>query len=90
MERCGSPPVSFRGRPPSDGEEAASAPIRSRRGSGVGMHVIGKSIATREAPSVRVRDAQPDSREGQAGPYGVAERPVVARKLGNASGAKGP
>ncbi len=37
-----------------------------------------------------VRDAQPDSREGQAGPTGVAERPVVVMKPGNAGGAKGP
>ena len=54
------------------------------------MHVRGKLTATREAPSVRVRDAQPDSREGQAGPTGVAERPVVVVKPGNAGGAKGP
>ena len=54
------------------------------------MHVRGKSTATREAPSVSVRDAQPDSREGQAGPSGVAERPVVVTKPGNAGGAKGP
>ena len=33
---------------------------------------------------------EPDPREGQAGPAGVAERPVVARKPGNAGGAKGP
>ena len=50
----------------------------------------GKSIATRETPAVRGREAQPDSREGQAGPNGVAERPVVVRKPGNAGGAKGP
>ena len=35
------------------------------------------------------RDAQPAAREGQAGPCRVAERPVVARKPGNAGGAKG-
>ncbi len=39
---------------------------------------------------MRARDPQPDSREGQAGPDGVAERPVVVRKPGNAGGAKGP
>ena len=33
---------------------------------------------------------QPESREGQAGPVGVAERPVVLRKPGNAGGGKGP
>ena len=36
------------------------------------------------------RDRQLESREGQAGPCGVAERLVVARKPGNAGGAKGP
>src|SRR5262249_55202535 len=33
---------------------------------------------------------QPDAREGQAGPPGVAERPVVPPKPGNAGGGKGP
>jgi hypothetical protein len=36
------------------------------------------------------RAFQPDAREGQAGLYEVADRPVVVPKLGNASGAKGP
>ena len=36
------------------------------------------------------RDRQPDAREGQAGPCGVAERPVVPTKPGNAGGGKGP
>jgi RNA-directed DNA polymerase len=39
---------------------------------------------------VRRRDPQPGLREEQAGPRGVAERPVVVRKPGNAGGAKGP
>ena len=33
---------------------------------------------------------QPASRERQAGPYGVTERPVVLMKPGNAGGGKGP
>ena len=37
-----------------------------------------------------VRDDQPDAREGQAGPFGVAERSVVPKKPGNAGGGKGP
>jgi hypothetical protein len=37
-----------------------------------------------------VRDSQPDAREGQAGPLGVAERPVVPPKPGNSGGGKGP
>jgi RNA-directed DNA polymerase len=39
---------------------------------------------------VAARDCQPDAREGQAGPAGVAERSVVPWKPGNAGGGKGP
>ena len=39
---------------------------------------------------MRDRDDQPDAREGQAGRTGVAERPVVPLKPGNAGGGKGP
>ena len=46
--------------------------------------------ATREAPAVQACDLQPDAREGQAGPCGVTERPVVVMKPGNSGGAKGP
>ena len=35
-------------------------------------------------------DFQPDAREGQAGPSGVADRLVVAMKPGNSGGAKEP
>jgi hypothetical protein len=42
------------------------------------------------SPNGGRRAFQPDAREGQAGPYGVADRLVVPRKLGNASGGKGP
>ena len=49
-----------------------------------------RSDATREAPAVEARDLQPDAREGQAGPPGVADRPVVPSKPGNAGGGKGP
>ena len=37
-----------------------------------------------------IRDEQPDAREGQAGRAGVAERPVLPLKPGNAGGGKGP
>src|SRR3974377_1062034 len=37
-----------------------------------------------------IRDNQPDAREGQARRPGVAERPVVPMKPGNAGGGKGP
>ena len=35
-------------------------------------------------------DRQPDTREGQAGPCGVAERLVVPMKPGNSGGGKVP
>src|SRR6516162_11452362 len=41
-------------------------------------------------PHCVIRDDQPDAREGQAGRAGVAERPVVPLKPGNAGGGKGP
>src|SRR5437763_15999276 len=58
------------------------------RGSGGSMYTR-KAHATREAP-MRDQDDQPDAREGQAGRTGVAERPVVPMKPGNAGGGKGP
>jgi hypothetical protein len=39
---------------------------------------------------VEARELQPDAREGQAGPGGVADGLVVPRKPGNAGGGKGP
>jgi hypothetical protein len=58
------------------------------RGTGGSMYTR-KAHATREAP-MRDQDDQPDAREGQAGRIGVAERPVVPMKPGNAGGGKGP
>ena len=58
------------------------------RDSGGGMYTR-KAHATREAP-MRDQDDQLDAREGQAGRTGVAERPVVPLKPGNAGGGKGP
>ena len=46
--------------------------------------------ATREAPTVRGRGSQPELREEQAGPSGVADRLVVLMKPGNAGGGKEP
>jgi hypothetical protein len=40
--------------------------------------------------SVEARDLQPDAREGQAGPGGVADRSVVPRTPGNSGRGKGP
>src|SRR3954463_14184082 len=41
-------------------------------------------------PHCVIRDDQPDAREGQAGRTGVAEKPVVPVKPGNAGRGKGP
>jgi len=41
-------------------------------------------------PLIVVRDDQPETREGCSGRFGVAERPVVPEKPGNAGGGKGP
>lgn len=46
--------------------------------------------ATREAPAEIAVGDQLATRERQAGPCGVAERPAVPMKPGNASGGKGP
>jgi hypothetical protein len=62
---------------------------QSHRGNGDSM-LARKPMQTWEAPAVAARDRQQDAREGQARPYGVTERPVVATKPGNAGGAKGP
>ncbi len=37
-----------------------------------------------------VRDDQPEAREGRSGRFGVADRPVLLEKPGNAGGGKGP
>ena len=63
-------------------------PRRSHRGSGDSMYAR-KVHATWEAPSLP-SDRQPDGREGWEGRDGVAERPVVPRKSGNAVGGKEP
>src|SRR5258708_12225534 len=49
-----------------------------------------KAYATREAPRRGQSDDQLETREGQAGRFGVAEGFVVPVKLGNAGGGKGP
>jgi len=60
------------------------------RGNGDGMYVQGGLAQHGKPHAVVGRDGQPASREGQAGLCGVAERPVVPGKPGNAGGGKGP
>jgi hypothetical protein len=63
---------------------------RSRRGSGNGMSTQGEHTQHGKPRSAEARDLQPDAREGQAGPGGVADRPVVLRTPDNAGRGKGP
>jgi hypothetical protein len=61
---------------------------RTCRGSGDGMLTKGTRRNTGNPSGDR--EGQLATREGQAGPCGVAERPVVPLKPGNARGGKGP
>jgi hypothetical protein len=58
-------------------DEMSDVIQESHRGSGVGMHAHGEHTQHGKPRRVVARDHQPDSREGQAGPVGVAEGPVV-------------
>ncbi len=64
-------------------------PQPSRRGIGVGMSVEGKCTQHGKPRRWWRVATKPDAREGQAGPVGVAEGPVVPRKPGNAGRGKG-
>jgi hypothetical protein len=59
------------------------------RGNDDGMRAHGEP-RQHGKPQRREARSQPDSREGQAGPPGVADRLVVPRKPGNSGGGKGP
>jgi hypothetical protein len=60
------------------------------RGNDDGMRTHGEPRQHGKPHSAEVRDLEPDAREGQAGPYGVADRLVVPMKPVNAGGGKGP
>ena len=70
-------------------ESTSESAHRSCRGIGDGMWTKGTRRNTGNPSGERGR-AQPATRESQAGPFGVAERPVVLMKPGNAGGGKGP
>ena len=72
------------------GREASDAGTdRFRRGNGDSTH--GRGEWTQHGKPWRWRGTrQPTAREGQVGPFRVAERPVVPGKPGNAGGGKGP
>jgi len=79
-----------RGKLSSLGKPSDKRTQRSRRGNGDGMHVHEDHAQHGKPHMVMARDHQPELREEQAGPYGVAERPVVPMKPGNAGRGKGP
>ena len=57
---------------------------------GDGMSAQGERTQHGKPLAVGACNSQPDAREGQAGPTGVADRLVVAMKPVNTGGAKGP
>jgi hypothetical protein len=63
---------------------------RSHRGNGNGLSTHGRPLQHGKPLPAETRDLQPDAREGQAGPEGVADRLGVPRKPVNAGGGKGP
>ncbi len=77
---------SCRGRLIWLGDRAKTTPIR-RAGAVAAACTQGKR-AQHGKPLGVAGDGQPDAREGQAGRLGVAERPVIPTKLGNARGGK--
>ncbi len=54
------------------------------------MYTRGERAQHGKPDSVVGRDDQPETGDGWAGRYGVAERPVLLRRPGNAGGGKGP
>ena len=94
----GADPPFNRGRPPSlanretggIGRPMSDLTQRSHRGNGNGMSTHGRHLQHGKPLSAEARDLQPDAREGQAGLGGVADRPVVPPKPGNAGRGKGP
>jgi len=71
------------------GRALVEAGLHPASGGG-GMSACGDSTQHGKPPSVADCDCRPDSREGQDGPSGVAERLVVPMKPVNAGGGKGP
>jgi hypothetical protein len=75
------------GRLPRIGHKRTTSPIRFAGVVGDGMPTRSKG---QHGKPQRWDGTQPEAREGQAGPCGVAEGFVVPRKPGNAGGGKGP
>src|SRR5262249_9107454 len=90
----GADPAAIRGRPPFREAEGITPHDATRRRGPTGvLAVAGRHTEIRRntgSPKRRVAGTQPDAREGQAGPLGVAEGFVVPGKPGNAGGGKEP
>lgn len=94
----GADPILARGRPSSlenretggIGRPMSDLTQRSHRGIGNGMSTQGKRTQHGKPHLVEARDLQPDAREGQAGPNGVADRLAVPMTPGNSGRGKGP
>ena len=94
----GADPPLTRGRPPSlankdtagIGRSTSDPTQRSHRGNDDDMPGLGDPKQHGKPHVVRARDPQPEAREGQAGPFGVAERSVLPLTPGNAGRGKGP
>jgi len=84
----GADPAKGWGRPPSQqqGSEVPGCGPTGVMATACVHREIGRNTGS---PSGGPSD-QPDAREGQAGPCGVADRPAVPSKPGNAGGGKGP
>jgi len=83
-------PVEIRGRLTSLGKRAKKA---SGEFTGVVVQACSATGVLRKhgkPATATARSGQPEPREGQTGPMRVTERLVVARKPGNAGGAKEP
>ena len=84
-------PASTRERLPSRREESEASTARVCRGIGDGMFAEGVLWQHGKSRAVdRRMPDQPETREGKTGLDGMAERPVLPRKPGNAGGGKGP
>ncbi len=72
-------------------EESEASTARVRRGIGEGMFAQGDLWQHGKSRDVvRLWSDQLATREGEAERCGMAERPILPRKPGNAGGGKGP
>jgi len=78
-----------RGKAEVDGKDERTVPTGPAGVLATACRQKGTRRNTGSPSGDRSRD-QPATRKSQAGPSGVAERPAVLKKPGNAGGGKGP